>query len=57
LLHTVFEWKRLPSEFGLCKPDEDLVMMMAYSSAIEEMKSYEAMVAEEEAELRNARGA
>ena len=32
-------------------------MMMAYISALEEMKSYEAMVAEEEAELRNARGA
>ena len=30
--------------------------MMEYSSAIEEMKAYEALVAEEEAELRNARG-
>lgn len=50
------EWGRLPSEFGLCDPEEDLLIMSAYISAKSDMDAYEQQKAEERAE-RAARSA
>lgn len=41
LLHSVKEWPRLPSEVGLCEPEQDLLFMTAYEEAVAEMKNFE----------------
>jgi hypothetical protein len=52
-LEVVFEWHRLPSEFGLCEPDYDLTLMAAYIIAKRKMEGWEMKVAQREAR-RNA---
>lgn len=40
-LHTIKEWTHRPSEFGLCKPENDLAFMMAHDAAWAKMQNYE----------------
>jgi len=45
-LHTIREWGRLPSEFGLCAPEYDLTYMMAHDIGYGKMEAYEYELAE-----------
>lgn len=47
---AIKEWGRLPSEFGVCAPEQDLSVMLAYENTVGAMKSYEAFIQEKEAE-------
>jgi hypothetical protein len=35
------EWGRLPSEFGLCKPEDDIAVMCAYEDTLGDMRAIE----------------
>ena len=37
----IHDWGRLPSEFGLCDPEDDLSLMAAYSVTVSKMRAYE----------------
>jgi len=52
LLHAVKEWPRRPSEYGICKPNEDLTWMVAHDQSWAKMQAFEQMKSEEEAERR-----
>ena len=54
LLHAVKEWQRLPSELGLCEPEQDLLFMAAYEEVVAEMKSFEEYKAELKRKEREA---
>lgn len=38
---TAHYWNRLPSELGLCDPDEDPAVMMSYYLSVRAMEGYE----------------
>lgn len=38
-MDVVFEWHRLPSEFGLCDPSMNLVYMSAYTESKRQMQA------------------
>jgi hypothetical protein len=48
LMATVFEWKRLPSEFGLCAPEEDLTLMVAYMATKSDMEAFDRALLKQE---------
>ena len=50
-LKACHEWKVLPSEMGICDPTDDLIMMSAYLSAVNDMQAYERIEDEKRAEL------
>lgn len=60
LVHTAKEWGRLPSELGLCDPEEDLLFMTAHEEVVSEMRAFEDYKAElkrlEQERNRAARG-
>lgn len=37
-METIKAWHRLPSEFGLCQPDENLPMMIAFERVNQKIK-------------------
>jgi len=39
-----FAWKMLPSTFGLCSPEDDVPLMMAYCQADNIMKAYDSQL-------------
>ena len=41
LVDTAHEWGYRPSELGLCKADEDLAVMQAYTDTTMRMRSHE----------------
>lgn len=41
---TVKAWNRLPSEFGLCAPKDDLLIMAALEKALVLKGNYEALL-------------
>lgn len=49
---SVYEWGRLPSEFGLNKPENDLSWMSAYIEAKRIMERTEIEIEKEEAERK-----
>jgi hypothetical protein len=46
LLHTAKDWGYKPSELGLCEPEEDLTLMVAYTSTVSDMEAVEKLDAE-----------
>jgi hypothetical protein len=50
MIDTCHDWNRLPSEFDLCLPEDDLAVMMAYSSTVSRMRSWEAQEQERKSE-------
>lgn len=54
-LRVCNKWGRRPSEFGLCKPEDDFMYMSAYTSAEELMSGYERDEAERKAALESSR--
>ena len=53
-VEVVFEWHRLPSEFGLCEPEFDLTLMTAYTVAKRRMEAWEVKQAKREARRNTA---
>jgi hypothetical protein len=35
------EWGRLPSEFGLCRPEDDIAVMCAYEDTLGDIRAVE----------------
>jgi hypothetical protein len=52
----VKEWGRLPSEFGLCSPEDDFALINSYCSVENTMKAYDAQLEVEEMERKSRRG-
>jgi hypothetical protein len=52
---TIFEWKKRPSEFGICAPEDDLTMMVAYLATKADMEAFDRKLADEAAELASLR--
>jgi hypothetical protein len=48
VLHSIKEWPRRPSEFGICPPEEDLLWMLAHDQTFAKMQAYESMLTAEE---------
>lgn len=55
LVHTAFQWGYLPSELGICDPEEDLEVMVAYSLTVSDMESVDRIDAERAAARYNAK--
>lgn len=49
------EWGRRPSEFGLCKPEDDLAVMIAYLRAKSKMQAKDNEEQEKELKWQHAR--
>ncbi len=45
-MQTAARWGRLPSELGLCQPQDDLSYMVALTMAENKMQSWERKIAE-----------
>jgi hypothetical protein len=48
MLETIHFWNRLPSEFGLCSKEQDILYMSAYTLAKHDMKAVEDLVIQSE---------
>lgn len=47
LVDIAYNWKGLlPSQLGLCAPEEDLIVMSAYLSSVSKMRQYEEILSE-----------
>ena len=53
-VHVAYEWHILPSRLGICDPEDDLRLMLAYIDAKGTMANKDAEVSKKEAE-RQAR--
>lgn len=51
LVHTAFQWGYLPSQLGICEPEEDLVVMVAYTLTISDMENVERSEYEKKADI------
>lgn len=49
-IDTCFQWHIRPSEMGLCEPEEDFGVMMAYTRSTAKMRAWEGKQQEEELE-------
>jgi hypothetical protein len=52
---VIHDWGRLPSEFGLCRPEDDMAVMTAFTSAVSHMRAWEHQ--EQEREMEKQRNA
>lgn len=52
MLHSIKSWPKRPSEYGLCKLDEDLTWMVAHDQTEAKMQAYEQELAEEESKRK-----
>lgn len=50
-MRALCEWGRLPSEFNICDPEDDLDLMMAFMSARDKMESWDTQERERLANL------
>lgn len=48
LMQAARSWGKLPSEVGLCQPEDDLTYMVALTKAEGEMRAWEQKVIERE---------
>lgn len=55
LVQTAKSWGRLPSDLGLCAPDDDLAFMVAWDNAERTMTAWEQQVAVDEAKRGRGR--
>lgn len=51
-MSVISDWNRLPSDFNLCDPDEDLIFMSAFTMAKSKMQAYQRDQEIKEAETR-----
>jgi hypothetical protein len=47
-IDVCYRWGRLPSEFGLCQPEDDLTFMMAYTNTKQSIDAIESHIREQE---------
>ena len=55
MIDTCHDWHRLPSEFGLCEPADDMALMSAFSGTVATMRSWERQENERESREQEAR--
>lgn len=56
LCDTAKEWGRRPSEFGLCAPEDDYAVMLAYTRTVATMRAKEALEQRRAAEKQSRAG-
>lgn len=52
-VHTVSKWSMRPSQFGICRPEEDLAYMIAHDNVFSKMELVEQEQAKREAEKKS----